>query len=61
MHLKLLTLGHCARVVTVHRSHVFQQALRPGKRVVLPRTVLDLTHKIAAVAAVYPLSPVLTH
>ena len=35
VHLKLLTLGHCARVVAVHRSHVFQQALRPGKRVVL--------------------------
>ena len=58
VHLKLLTLGHRARVVAVHRSHVSQQALRSGKREVLPRTALDLTYKIAAVAAARPLSPV---
>ena len=57
-HLKLLTLGHSARVVAVHGSHVSQQALRSGKREVLPRTAQDLTYKIAAVAAVRPLSPV---
>ena len=58
VHLKLLTLGHRARVVAVHGSHVSQQALRSGKREVLPRTAQDLTYKIAAVAAVRPLSPV---
>ena len=60
MHLKLLTLGHRARVVAVHLSHVSQQATRSGERAVLPRTALDLTYKIVAVAAVRPLSPVLT-
>ena len=54
VHLKLLTLGHCARVVAVHRLHVSQQALRSGKREVLPRTALNLTHKIGAVATVRP-------
>ena len=60
VHLKLLTLGHRARVVAVHLSHVSLQALRSGEREVLPRTALDLTYKIVAVAAVRPLSPVLT-
>ena len=50
-HLKLLTLGHCARVVAVRRLHMSQQVRRAGKREVLPRTALDFTHKIAAVAA----------
>ena len=61
VHLELLTLGHRAWVVAVHHSHMSQQAPRRGKREILPRTALDLTHKIAAVAAVRPLSPVLTH
>ena len=57
VHLKLLPLGHRARVVTVRRLHVFQQALRRGKREVLPRAALNLTHKIATVAAVRPPPP----
>ena len=57
VHLKLLTLG---QVVAVHLSHVSLQALRSGEREVLPRTALDLTYKIVAVAAARPLSPVLT-
>ena len=57
VHLKLLTLGHRARVVAVHPSHVSQQALRSGKREVLPRAALDSTDKTAAVATVRPPPP----
>ena len=57
VHLKLLALGHCARVVAVHRSHVSQQARRSGEWEILPRTALNLTYKTGAVAALCPLSP----
>ena len=57
VHLKLLALGHRARVVAVHSLHVFQQALRSGKREVLPRAALNLTYKIATIAAVRPPPP----
>ena len=36
VHLKLLTPGHCARVVAVHRLRVSQQAQRSGEWEVLP-------------------------
>ena len=58
VHLKLRILGYSARVVAMFAC--VPVALRSGKREVLPRTALDLTHKIVAVAAVRPLLPVLT-
>ena len=61
VHLELLTLGHRARVVAVRSSHMLQQAPRSGEWEILPRTALDLTHKIAAVTTPAPLSPMLAH
>ena len=61
VHLELLTLGHRARVVAVRSSHMLQQAPRSGEWEILPRTALDLTHKIAAVTTPVPLSPMLAH
>ena len=57
VHLKLLTLGHSARVVTVHRLHMLQQAPRSGEWEILPRTAFNLTYKIGAVPAFCPQSP----
>ena len=66
---KLLTLGHCARVVTVHRLHVSQQARRSGEWENLTQNCRSrgagpLSHALtdcraAALAALVPPPPML--
>ena len=59
MHLKLLTPGHCARVVAVPLLHVLSQKVGRPKSLPLLRTSLDFTYEVLAKRAMTFLSVML--
>ena len=48
MHLKLLTLGHCARVVAALAAHMPEERLSAAETVALPRADFDFTKEVVA-------------
>ena len=59
VHLKLLTPGHCARVVAVPLLHVLSQKVGRPKSLSLLRTPLDFTYEVLAKRAITFLSVML--